>query len=552
MIIHEFIDEWRAELVLGELGAAHEVMIFNAAIDSRKVKSGAAFFAVRPSTLARCPSTGEPVRNADTGELVRKADQRAEFILNAVKNGAQLIVVEPDFDVDELALDEYVRRKIFVARVSNARRVFAELDARLNPLPPMNFTGVTGTNGKSSTVGITRDILRHLGANAFSVGTLGVIGNHSTMQLPDMLTTPEANVAHDIFRQLGLIHNATDIVAEVSSQGVVEERYGAVCFGVMAFTNFTQDHLDFHAYDHARDVIDEDGAMNRYFDAKLRALLEQTAPQALIVLNCEMARYEQCVAVLAMKRPDLRITTYGSAASGADLTYEIEGISKVSQTMVLSLKGEAQRVELPLLGRFQAENAACAVSMAVAWGFTFEQSVDALGKVRSIPGRMQYVGATPNGGRVFIDYAHTPDAIERVVANFKSSDLVMAEHLSLVFGCGGGRYDKKRPMMAKAAADANSIYLTDDNPRLETASEIRRQAMAGLNGLPDVDCHNVAGRAAAIALAIGNLPPGGVLVICGKGHEDYQEIRSSDDPEKEMRVPFSDFEEAQRALAQLR
>lgn len=546
MLIHDILERWNAQLVVGDREDAKKTVVFGAVVDNRHVTMGDAFCAVRPTALDYCNET----RQARV-----KADRRLKFAGEAITSGAQLIIANHDFAYQDLALDSYTERKIFVALVDDASCVFAELDAALTQPPKLNVASVTGTNGKTSTVGITRDMLLYCGVRAFSIGTLGIIGEKPLTRLYETLTTPIASAMHRIFKTLHNHHKAQAIVMEASSQGLVEGRVSGIKSKVAAFTNFTQDHLDYHQLDQVTFTIDPEGAMDRYFDAKMKLFLDRLEIGGTAILNKDMDRFEIARGRIAEQRHDVKILTY-SATQDADVTTEFVMRDGHWQKIMVRAggntngSGKDQKAEaiLPLLGDFQVSNAACAITIGLAMGYKFDVCVAALAHVSQIPGRMQLIGQTPEGGQVFVDYAHSDDAIKQVIQTVRNDAL--AHQISIVFGGGGERDRSKYVLMAKEAAKADRVYITDDNPRRSDPQEIRsileqqaQRSNSQVQTIPD--------RALAIQTAIKDLPPNGILVICGKGHEDYQEYAATDERKHNTRSYFSDEEVAQKALTTL-
>lgn len=539
MRITDIKRQWNGTLVIGSEKEAEQFAVFGVVNDNRHVAMGCAFCAIRATAMTQDPQTGQ---------MAPKPDDRAAYARLAIKNGAQLIIANHDFDVQALHLDSYTEKKVFVLVVDDAATVFAQLDVMMNPFDAVPTIAVTGTNGKSSTVSIARDMMIGCGINAFSLGTLGINGLQPVTRLYDNLTTPIASAMHQIYRSLKTHHGAEAIVLEASSQGMVEARLSGITVDVAAFTNFTPDHQDYHSLDQTNFEVDQDGAMDRYFDAKMSLLLERTRQNGTVIINKAMSRFGDATARIAAQRPDLHVMTFAKDAD-ADVVFRRLDIDGSSQRLSLTFDGQSKDVLLPLMGAFQAENVACALAIGLARNVPFAQCIAALHNVGQIPGRMQRVGTTPTGGHVFVDYAHSPDAIRNVILSARSINL--STKLSIVFGCGGERDPLKRPLMAREALKADAVYVTDDNPRQEDPAAIRAEILAAYLGGELSKVTVVSDRFDAIRCAIEELPPEGNLLICGKGHEDYQEVRAADPKLGKHRIAFSDVDVARHILDEM-
>jgi UDP-N-acetylmuramoyl-L-alanyl-D-glutamate--2,6-diaminopimelate ligase len=324
-----------------------------------------------------------------------------------------------------------------------------------------------------------------------------------------------------LHRTLGMLaeRGVSHAVIEASSHGLAQFRLDGIMVDAAAFTNLTRDHLDYH------------GEMDAYRAAKDRLFATLLTADGSAVLNADSPEYER-LAALARGRGH-NIISYGSAVS-ADLRLVARQPRRDGQDISLSLFGARHEVGLRLIGDFQAMNVLAALGLAIATGAVPPTAVAALARLTTVPGRMQFVGEA-NGAAVFVDYAHTPDALRTVLAAARPH----AEgRLIVVFGAGGDRDRGKRPLMGKVASEqADRVYVTDDNPRTEIAVEIRRAILATAPGAIEID-----DRRAAIATAIGALAPGDVLVIAGKGHETGQIVGRET-------LPFDDTVVAREAIA---
>ena len=464
-----------------------EMCITGLALDSRLVKPGYLFAALPGTRL-----------------------DGLQFVPDALERGATALLV-----AEEAALPP-LPEGVAVVRSANPARALAHIAARFYVHQPVTIVAVTGTNGKSSVAEFTRQIWSFMGFRAASMGTLGVHGPdiddlnvaHTT---PDVITL-HANLAK--MRRRAISH----LVMEASSHGLQQYRMDGVRLTAGAFTNLSRDHLDYH------------GDMEHYFAAKMRLFRELLHPTAGAVINMDVAEGPE-VAQIA-RHHSLRVLEVGEAGSGLKLlSRRLEGLG---QHLHIRGRRREYRIFLPLVGDFQAANALVAAGLVIAAGGPEEEAILGLERLRGARGRMELVGRRENGAAVFVDYAHTPDALATALRALRP---YARGRLVVVFGAGGDRDKGKRALMGQAAArHADVVIVTDDNPRSEEPAEIRRQILAGCPGAEEV-----AGRAAAIARAVKALRAGDILLVAGKGHETGQEIQGEIHP-------FSDHEEIRKAL----
>jgi UDP-N-acetylmuramoyl-L-alanyl-D-glutamate--2,6-diaminopimelate ligase len=413
-----------------------------------------------------------------------KVDGR-RFIAEAVARGAAAVLAPADtiwpagVPPLPLLLDPSPRERL------------AKIAAELAGPMPKTLVAVTGTNGKTSTVNFLRQIFSAAGHKAASLGTLGVIAEG--MPQTASLTTPDAVTLANTLADLAR-HGVTHAALEASSHGLEQSRMAGLRFAAAGFSNLTRDHLDYH------------GTMDAYRAAKLRlfeSLLPVGAPVvAMADLDKETLAALRGVAV--RRRLDLRLV--GVAAARA---------LPAGQEVTADLPGGRRTEFLPLPGRFQADNAVLAAGIAGAVGI--EHAWNYLLRLQPVRGRLELAATLANGTAAYVDYAHTPDAIERVLRALRPHT---TGKLVIVFGAGGDRDAGKRPLMgAAAAALADMAIVTDDNPRTEDAASIRQAILAACPGGIEI-----ADRAAAIAAGLDALAPGDVLVVAGKGHESGQII----------------------------
>jgi UDP-N-acetylmuramoyl-L-alanyl-D-glutamate--2,6-diaminopimelate ligase len=437
-----------------------------------------------------------------------KADGR-RFIGDAVARGAVVVLAPAEADAAPIATT------VPVIYDAEPRRRLALIAARFFDRQPRRIAAVTGTNGKTSVAWFTRALWQRLGHKAASIGTLGIKADG--FAAGPSLTTPDPVALHREFAQLaaaGIEH----LVLEASSHGLAQCRLDGVALAAAAFTNLTRDHLDYHV------------TMDEYRAAKLRlfdGLLPAGAPA---VLNADSPDFEAFAA--RCRARGCPVIAYGRR--GAELRLDKAVPTATGQVLALTAFGKRREATIALPGAFQAMNVLCAIGLVTACGDDPDAALDRLDALDPVPGRLQLAARHPNGAPVYVDYAHTPDALETVLTALRPH---VAAALSVVFGCGGDRDAGKRPMMgAIAAALADRVIVTDDNPRSEQPADIRRQILAACP-----KGREIGDRAAAIRAAVAGLEPGDVLVIAGKGHETGQIVGA------EVR-PFDDATEAAAAV----
>lgn len=399
--------------------------------------------------------------------------------------------------------------------VDNARLALAQASARFYPQQPATMVAVTGTNGKSSTVDFLRQIWRSAGLKSASMGTLGAIGPGGHIDLGH--TTPDPVAIHATLQALAA-DGVSHVAMEASSHGLAQYRLDAVTLAGVAFTNLTQDHLDYH------DTMDE------YRSAKLRLFSELAPKGCPAVVNADSDQrlfFED-----AAQAAGLSVVSVGWR--GADLKIEELMPKATGQRLFVDWRGEKAAVDLPLIGEFQALNALTAAGLALAGGVELQAVATGMSDLKPVKGRLEYVGETREGAGIFVDYAHTPAGLDVLI---RAARPHTAGRLVVVFGCGGDRDRGKRPLMGEVAAKhADVVIVTDDNPRSEDPAFIRSEVLAGVPGGIEIG-----DRGEAIRHAIKDLRKGDTLLIAGKGHETGQIIGDTV-------VPFSDQDTALAAL----
>jgi UDP-N-acetylmuramoyl-L-alanyl-D-glutamate--2,6-diaminopimelate ligase len=454
-----------ADLLRGSYAKAGDIEVTGVNADSRAVGPGEAFFAV-PGTKVH-------------GDA---------FAAQAAQRGARVMVSDREPSNDP---------GVPVVVVKDVRAAYARAAARQFAPQPDTSVAVTGTNGKSSIVSFVRQIWSASGFRAASLGTVGVETDAGIE--PRELTTSDALSLH---RDLAALKaQGIDRVAmEASSQGLDQRRVDGIKFNAVAFTNLSRDHLDYHAN------------MEEYRDAKVRLFTDLIAEGGAAVVNSDDA--EHTPFLFAALDRGARLMTVGREGAFFEVTrIENEGYG---QRVTGRLVGEPRSFYLPLTGAFQASNALVALGLAMATGAPEDRALKALESLRGAKGRIELVGEH-NGAAIFVDYSHKPGALETVLEALRP---YAPHHLHVVFGAGGDRDKGKRPMMGQVANRlADRVIVTDDNPRTEDPATIRSEIMAKAP-----NAREIGDRRQAIEQAIRDLSQGDVLLIAGKGHEDYQII----------------------------
>jgi len=437
-----------------------------------------------------------------------------DFISDAVTRGAIAVVARAQARV-EGALHVVA---------ANPRRDFAELAARFYAPYPATTVAVTGTNGKTSCVELIRQLWHLAGERAASIGTLGVTTSDDQVKAgPGGLTTPDivtflSNAAG--LRREGVTH----LAFEASSHGLAQHRSEGLPVVAAGFTNLTRDHLDYH------------GNMERYFQAKLRLFNDVLQPDgvAVVWLDAQSAGADYAARVCeAMRARGATLLTVGPDGDFIRLLKRLPTL--LGQTLTIAHSGREQTLMLPLIGGYQAANALVSAALVVATGGDAAATFAGLARISGVRGRLERAVITPHGAPVYVDYAHTPDALEAALRALRPHT---ANRLILVFGCGGDRDRGKRPEMgAVAVRDADVAIVTDDNPRSEVPAAIRAEILAAAPG-----AREIGGRREAIFAAVGEAREGDVVLLAGKGHEQGQIVGRDV-------LPFDDVTVAREAAA---
>jgi UDP-N-acetylmuramoyl-L-alanyl-D-glutamate--2,6-diaminopimelate ligase len=378
------------------------------------------------------------------------------------------------------------------------RRLFAELAAKFYAPFPETVVAVTGTNGKTSTVEMTRQMWRMSGQRSASIGTLGV--TTSDDQVSTGLTTPDIvtflnNMAG--LERMGISH----VAYEASSHGLDQHRAEGVPLAAAAFTNFSRDHLDYHQ------------TMEAYFEAKMRLFDELLPPGKPAVVWTDDVKSEEVIE--RSRRRGHQLLTVGR--KGETIRLVEREPTPLGQTLLLEHEGSSHRLALPLIGAYQASNVLTAAALVLATGGKWDATFVAMQRVAPVRGRLERAVISRSGVPVYIDYAHTPDALEAAISALRPH---VEGRLITVFGAGGDRDQGKRPQMGEVAARLSDLVIvTDDNPRSEEPARIRADVLAGAPGATEVP-----GRREAIAEAISVAREGDIVLVAGKGHETGQII----------------------------
>ncbi|HEX9859155.1 MAG TPA: UDP-N-acetylmuramoyl-L-alanyl-D-glutamate--2,6-diaminopimelate ligase [Paracoccaceae bacterium] len=439
-----------------------------------------------------------------------------EFIQYALRMGAAAVLT--DAEGARLAAGVLEASPAAVILAEDPRQTLAYAAALWFGAQPETMVGVTGTNGKTSVATFTRQIWTALGHAAINIGTTGVEG---AWQAPSPHTTPEPITLHRMLADAAAA-GVTHAAMEASSHGLDQRRLDGVRLRAAGFTNFTQDHLDYH------------GTFEAYFDAKAGLFARLLPEDGVAVINLNDPRGAD-MAAIAIGRGQ-RVLSVGHAA-GCDLRITGQRFDATGQDLRFDWQGQPHQVRLNLIGGFQAENVMLAAGLAIGAGAAAGDVFAALPVLSGVRGRMQLAATRTNGASVFVDYAHTPDAVATALQALRPHVL---GRIVIVFGAGGDRDTGKRPLMGQAAqAHADVLFVTDDNPRSEDPGAIRAAIMAACP-----EANEVGDRAEAILRGVDALGPGDALLIAGKGHETGQVIAGDV-------YPFDDVEQASVAVAAL-
>ena len=422
-----------------------KIKISGLSSDSKEVNKGNVFFAIKGNN-----SNGE------------------NFIKEAIHKGASVIVCSNNF--------KYKNENILIIQRKNIRNLVSEVSSKFYKLKPKNIIAVTGTNGKTSVADLFYQILSLNNVPAASIGTLGI--KYKNKILKTGLTSPDTISIHK-YLQILKKNKIDNVIIEASSHGLDQDRLHHINFKAAIFTNFSQDHLDYHKN------------MKSYLNAKLILFKKILKKNSTIILDKNINEFLTLKKIYKNKR------------------FKIIEIEKVSKKI--------KNISSHIVNEFKIKNLSMAVAASKLCSLKEKQIFKSLKKIKEVDGRLELARSFPNNIKVFIDYAHTPDALSKVLQSLESN---YRKNISLVFGCGGDRDKKKRPLMAKVADNyCRKIYVTDDNPRNEDPKKIRKEIIKNINFNK---CFNIGSRTEAITKAIMNSEKNEVVLIAGKGHEDKQ------------------------------
>ena len=443
--------------------------------DSRAIKPSSAFFAIKGQVL-----------------------DGNQFIQEALIKGAIVFTNNPN---------QKLKRVFFCSNIRLALAFAAEI---LYPKSPKNLIAITGTNGKSSVVSYVYQILKLLGAKSATIGTLGVestvkINSSFLKTLPPFLTTPDPITFRKISNKLN--HIGIDYLAfEASSHGIYQNRLGSIKVETIGFTSFSQDHLDYH-----KNIED-------YLRTKLQLFINNLKENGEVVINSNILESESfsCIIKDFLQKKGVR---YFLVGKDGDIKINNVKTSFRGSKVYFQYRGRNYQFITNIVGSFQATNLLIAAKIVTNLGMNFDRIIKVIKHVHSVTGRLQRISDIEDDAQVFIDYAHTPEALEKSLSELRKIKVKNGK-LYLVFGCGGERDQSKRLLMGRAACKLSDyIIVTDDNPRNEDPRKIRSDILKGLNFAEEI-CN----RKLAIKTAIGKLKKNDILLIAGKGHEEYQLI----------------------------
>jgi UDP-N-acetylmuramoyl-L-alanyl-D-glutamate--2,6-diaminopimelate ligase len=475
--------------VYGHMVMTQDLNVHAVQYDSRKIEHEDVFVAIRGT-----------------------ASDGHKYIGEAVNRGARVVVMDDDAAMHD---SFFLHTGVVKVVVPDSRAALAQLAARMfgNPSQSLLMAGVTGTNGKTTTTHLVKAILDLTGLKAGLIGTIAVDTGEGIV--PATHTTPESLELQGLLARM-LQNGCRAAVMEVSSHALHQHRVDGIGFSVAVFTNLTQDHLDYH------------GSMEEYFRAK-RILFERLRPQDTAVINIDDA-WADGIRIAAK----CRVLTYGFS-SGADLQATECSLTMKGTEFTIRYGDKRIPVSSGLIGRFNVSNILAAFGAGCALGLSEATLQDAILKMPTVPGRFEQI-LSPDGWIAVIDYAHTPDALEKALRAVHDV-LGTGQHkgrIITVFGCGGNRDRTKRPLMCAIASRLSDLTVaTSDNPRHEDPDAILNDVMAG--AAPDAAVVRITDRAAAIAHALGSARRDDVILIAGKGHEEYQVVG-------DKKLPYSDRE----------
>lgn len=417
----------------------------------------------------------------------------SEFIVDAIQHGADYILADKGY-----VLPHESEGRVTLISSDNTRQDFAKIAAKFYKLQPENIVAITGTSGKTSTASFVQQLWHLSGLeNCASLGTLGIRG--PKMRVAGKLTTPDTQSLHAALADLSAA--GIDYLAmEASSHGLDQYRLDGVTVQAAAYTNLSRDHLDYHS------------DMDEYFEAKARLFSEAMQKHGRAILNADDEYFSKLEKICL----DAGHEVFSFGYKGENIKILKRQAKPNGQEISFDLNGRKYEVMLPLVGDFQVMNALCAMALVMPYFDNGDKVIENLSKLRGVPGRLQLIEGHPKGA-VYVDYAHKPAALETILTTLKEHT---KNNLVCVFGCGGNRDKGKRALMGEIAERlSDKVIVTDDNPRYEEASKIRKEILSSAPNATEI-----AERKEAIRKSVLDLNDGDVLVIAGKGHEEGQII----------------------------
>lgn len=419
-----------------------------------------------------------------------------KFIAQAINIGVKVIILSEA--VYGVLPQEMLSSDVCFIVTSLPRKLFAKVARAFYKEHPANCIAVTGTAGKTSVTNFVMQLWHHLGIPSLSVGTFGIVRPNQTLSYAPSLTTGEIDALHKALFDAKVREGIDHIILEASSHGLDQYRLDGLSFKVAAFTNFSQDHLDYHP------------TMEEYFAAKVRLFTDLLSEDGIAVLNADIQEVEKLKKICL--ESNKRVVSYG--LKGDLVSLQSVAPQDGCQLLTLSIAGKDYSVAFPLVGNTQVQNVLCAIAILVVMGIDPKKILQGVEVLKAVPGRLERV-AEYQGGGIYVDYAHKPGALAEVLKDLKK---FCDNKLHLVFGCGGERDKDKRKKMGEIAQRmADFVYVTDDNPRSEPPATIRLDVLGGC-----AKATEIADRRKAIETAIDQMALGDVLIIAGKGHETYQ------------------------------
>lgn len=499
MKLSELIKNASVTEIVGDM----EKEIADIAYDSRKVKENSLFVAMKGSQF-----------------------DGHRFIVDAIGSGASVVAVEDNTIVNE---DYFLSHHTTKILVPSTRRALAAISSNFfnHPAEKLKAVGITGTNGKTTSTYLIKSIMQAAGEKVLLIGTITYMLNDEPIEVA-INTTPESFELNRMMAS-AIEKGATSAVMEVSSHSLVMDRVFGIPFKAALFTNLTQDHLDFHH------------TMEDYFKAK-KILFDSLAAGSVAITNIDDEYGERIVADTQAKkvsygfepRADFRIVDFSFGAGG--------------MSVVVRHDGKGFSINSTLVGKFNAYNLTGALASAASLGYDPELASDALSKVQNVRGRFERVDSG-KGFMVVVDYAHTPDSLQKTLQSAREilTSAGKGGRLIVVFGCGGNRDRTKRPRMGKISEELSDITIaTSDNPRFEDPDEIVDEILAGMSkwirsGNANNNIFRIVDRREAISEALKRALPNDIVVLAGKGHENYQDVKG-------IKHHFDDREEVEKEL----